>query len=213
MDSVVEKILSRGIRSLSDAELLSVVVGDMSTTLAERLLVAYGADLSRLCRDELPRLRMVEGIGLKCASRITAATELGRRVAESDGAQTETIATSDDVVRLLGAYMQELNHEECWVLYLTSSNRIVERMRVSQGGVQQTVVDTRIVVKRAIELLAVQLVVVHNHPSGAATPSEADRALTDKIAQAAALFEIKLLDHVIIARNESCSFRQLGLLK
>ena len=98
------------------------------------------------------------------------------------------------------------------MLYLTSSNRIVERQRVSQGGVQGTVVDHRLIIKRALELLATQLIMVHNHPSGAAEPSPQDKVLTERIARAAALFDIRLLDHLIISREGDFSFLREGLL-
>ena len=110
-------------------------------------------------------------------------------------------------------YNEEMKYEECWCLYLNTGNRIVERQRVSQGGVQATVVDHRLVIKRALELLATQIILVHNHPSGAALPSEQDKILTKKIAEAAALFDIRLLDHLIIARGGEYSFRQSGLLQ
>jgi DNA repair protein RadC len=105
-----------------------------------------------------------------------------------------------------------MNHEECWVLYLTSSNRLLERQRVSQGGVQATVVDHRIIVKRALELLSTQIILVHNHPSGAAEPSAADKTLTRKLKDAAALFDIKLLDHIIISSEGNFSFLRDGLM-
>lgn len=97
-------------------------------------------------------------------------------------------------------------------MYLTASNRIIERQRVSQGGVTGTVVDHRIVVKRALELLATQLILIHNHPSGTAEASPQDRALTERIARAAALFDIRLLDHIVIARGGDFSFLRAGLL-
>ena len=97
-------------------------------------------------------------------------------------------------------------------VYLTSSNSIIERQRISQGGVQGTVVDHRLVVKRALELLATQLVLIHNHPSGAAAPSPQDKVLTERVAQAAALFDIRLLDHIIIAREGDFSFLRAGLV-
>jgi DNA repair protein RadC len=100
-----------------------------------------------------------------------------------------------------------LQHEECWALYLASSGRVIERMRVSQGGVQATVVDCKLILKRAIELLATQIVLVHNHPSGSAEPSRQDLELTERVASAAALLDIRLLDHVIIARGAHYSFR------
>ncbi len=105
-----------------------------------------------------------------------------------------------------------LQHEECWVVHLTASNRIIERQQVSRGGVQGTVVDFRLIVKRAIELLATRLVLVHNHPSGTAEPSAQDKQLTERIAAAASLFDIQLLDHLIIARGGNFSFRREGLI-
>ena len=105
-----------------------------------------------------------------------------------------------------------MKHEECWVLYLTSSNRLLERQRVSQGGVQATVVDHRLIIKRALELLSTQIILTHNHPSGAAEPSAADKVLTRKVAEAAALFDIKVLDHVIISSEGEFSFRREGLM-
>ncbi len=98
------------------------------------------------------------------------------------------------------------------MLYLTSSNRLLERRRVSQGGVQATVVDHRLIVKRALELLSTQIIMIHNHPSGAAEPSAADKTLTEKVRDAAALFDIRLLDHIIISREGEFSFRRMSLL-
>lgn len=114
--------------------------------------------------------------------------------------------------RLFRPQLEQLPHEECWAVYLTASNRIIERQRVSQGGVTGTVVDHRIVVKRALELLATQLILIHNHPSGTAEASPQDRALTERIARAAALFDIRLLDHIVIARGGDFSFLRAGLL-
>ena len=115
------------------------------------------------------------------------------------------------MVALFRPQLETLAYEECWAVYLTSSNRIIERQRISQGGVQGTVVDHRLVVKRA-ELLATQLVLIHNHPSGAAAPSPQDKVLTERVAQAAALFDIRLLDHIIIAREGDFSFLRAGLV-
>ena len=166
----------------------------------------------RLAAESEARLRMIGGLGLKRARLLLTAAEFGRRVAVSGAAESDFVASSDDVVRLFRPRLERLTHEECWVVYLTSSNRIIERQRVSQGGVTGTVVDHRLIVKRALELLATQLILIHNHPSGAAEPSAQDRALTDKIARAAALFDIRLLDHLIISREGDYSFLREGLL-
>ena len=98
------------------------------------------------------------------------------------------------------------------MVYLTSSNRIIERQRVSQGGVTGTVVDHRLIVKRALELLATQLILIHNHPSGTPEASGQDKALTERVARAAELFDIRLLDHIIIAREGDFSLRREGLM-
>ena len=143
---------------------------------------------------------------------LLAAAELGRRITAARAAETDVISSSDDVVRLFRSQLETLSHEECWAVYLTSSNRIIERQRVSQGGVQGTVVDHRLIIKRALELLATQLILIHNHPSGAAEASPQDKVLTERIAQAAALFDIRLLDHIIIAREGDFSFLREGLI-
>lgn len=209
MKSIRDKIALRGVGELSDAELLAVVIED--ETLAGKIISECGS-LSGIVRTELPRLRMIEGLGLRRAEKIAASAELGRRLVAAEAQNVDSIATSDDIVRIFRPIVEGLSHEECWVLFLTNSNRIIERQRVSQGGVQATIVDNRLIVKRALELLSTQIVLVHNHPSGAAEPSDADIALTRKVREAAALFDIRLLDHIIIAGSGSYSFRSGGLL-
>ena len=211
MQQIADKMAARGVAALDDRELLALLLDDEQA--ADALWQASGESLERLARTELPRLRMLGGLGLRRARLLLAAAEYGRRVAEAQSAAAEVIATSDDVVRLFRPRLERLDHEECWVVYLTSSNRIIERQRVSQGGVQGTVVDHRLIVKRALELLATQLILVHNHPSGAAEASPQDRVLTERIARAAALFDIRLLDHLIVAREGDFSFLREGLLK
>ncbi len=210
MQPLYDKALSRGIASLSDEELLTLLVEEPG--VAASVLRSCGGSLASVAAEEPARLRMVGGLGRNRALRLLSAAEFGRRVAESRAGEADVIATSDDVVHLFRPKLQRLDHEECWVLYLTSSNRIVERQRVSQGGVQGTVVDHRLIIKRALELLATQLIMVHNHPSGAAEPSPQDKVLTERIARAAALFDIRLLDHLIISREGDFSFLREGLL-
>lgn len=216
MKNLHDKLMSRGTASLSDAELLAILVESATDqrdpqAVAEGLLTSCGS-LAGVARSELSRLRMVEGIGLKRAERMVVAAEFGRRIARATTSDVECIKTDEDVARLMRPIFEGMQHEECWVLYLTSSNRLIERQRVSQGGVQATVVDHRLIVKRALELLATQLIMVHNHPSGAAEPSLADKELTKKVKSAAALFDIRMLDHVIISREGNFSFRREGIL-
>ena len=209
--------MTRGVGALTDAELLSLVVDDGATAdkaieLGERIL-AECRSVAGLGNMEISRLRMVEGVGLKRASRIVASAELGRRMAALQVEQVTTISSSAEAVKIFRPLFEGLQHEECWVLYLTNSNRVIERQRVSQGGVQGTVVDHRLIAKRALELLATQVIMAHNHPSGSAEPSSQDIALTKRIAEALALFDIRLLDHLIIADGEELSLSSRGLLK
>ncbi len=216
MKNLHDKLMSRGAVSLTDAELLALLVESSDDSrdplaTAEKLL-ALGGSLAGITRTDLGRLRMAEGLGLRRAERLILSAEFGRRVAASTEQDVECISTDADVVRLMRPIFDPMRHEECWVLYLTSSNRLLERRRVSQGGVQATVVDHRLIVKRALELLSTQIIMIHNHPSGAAEPSAADKTLTEKVRDAAALFDIRLLDHIIISREGEFSFRRMSLL-
>lgn len=207
MEELRDRLILRGAAALTDVELLALLLDSRDS--AERILEEAGG-LSNLVAGDVSRMRMVGGMGLRSAERLVVALELGRR-AVSESSSAVTISSSGDVVKELAPLMRTLKHEECWVLYLTSANRIIERQRVSQGGLVATVVDHRLVVKRALELFATRIVVAHNHPSGSAVPSEADVLLTRRIREAAALFDIELLDHVIIASSgESYSLKQGG---
>ncbi len=212
-----ERITARGIESLSDADLLAVVMGEesasvVSSTAAEQLLEAFGGSLTAISNEEIARLRMTAGLGLRRAERVAAAAELGRRVTAQQSEQVQTIESSDDIRRMFAPRMEGLQHEECWAIFLTASNRIIDSRRISQGGVSGTVVDHRLVVKRALELLAPQIIVVHNHPSGSAQPSGNDDQITMRLREAAALFDIRLLDHIIIARGSHFSYAAVGCL-
>ena len=209
MTTISDKMAVRGVGALTDRELLTLLTEDGQR--ADALLAACGDSLARIAGEGEARLRMIGGLGLRRARLLLAAAEFGRRAVAERAAEADCIATSD-VVRLFRPQLEQLPHEECWAVYLTASNRIIERQRVSQGGVTGTVVDHRIVVKRALELLATQLILIHNHPSGTAEASPQDRALTERIARAAALFDIRLLDHIVIARGGDFSFLRAGLL-
>ena len=218
MKNTLDRLVSRGAEVLSDEELLSVLLADGSqddsaSIMARGVIAECGARLSNVAESDFARLRMMSGIGKLRAARLKAAVELGRRVAREEVAHHDTIKSDDDVVRVMQPVIGSLQHEECWALYLASSGKILERMRVSQGGVQATVVDCKLIIKRALELLAVQIVLVHNHPSGNTEPSKQDLLLTERVAEAAKLFDIRLLDHVVIARGAHYSFRGQGLIK
>ncbi len=216
MKNLHDRLRSRGAAALTDEELLALLIESENDSrdpqsVARQLIAACGS-IAEIAHTELSRLRMTEGLGLRRAERLTVAAEFGRRVARATARDVECITSDGDVAQLMRPIFDGLSHEECWALYLTSSNRIIERQRVSQGGVQATVVDHRLIVKRALELLSTQIILVHNHPSGAASPSDADKVLTRKIKEAAALFDIQLLDHIIISSEGHFSLRREGMM-
>lgn len=217
INNIHDKLVLQGADSMDDKELVTMLLGSGSDQAdTERIVEALFAEcgnLGSLRRLNLSRLRMIGGMGVRRAEKIVAALELGRRVALLDSAEKRVITSNEDVVAMMRPMLQDLLHEECWAIYLTSTNGVLEQMRISQGGVQATVVDTRCVVKRALELLAPKIILVHNHPSGMAKPSAQDVALTTKIQQAAQLFDIELIDHVIVSSEGSYSFRSVGQLK
>ncbi len=209
MQDIHNKIALRGIESLSDIELLSILLEDKA--LAEELIKECGS-LASLANISSSRLRMMGGLGAKRTERIQTAIEIGHRISSANRAIEESISSSEDIVRTMRPLLKELKHEECWAIYLTNSNRIIEKSRISQGGIQATVVDHRLIVKRALELLSTRIIIVHNHPSGSATPSGADFDITKRIKEASSLFDIQLLDHIIISATESYSFKSEGKL-
>lgn len=218
MRNIADKLSLRGAAALSDEELVAVVIAespsdDAAVATARAVVAECGGRLAGVAACDLARLRMVAGLGKAKALRLKAAVEIGSRVAQSSAAAHDVIASDKDVVRIMEPIIGALQHEECWVLYLASSGRVLERMRISQGGVQSTVVDCRLIIKRALELLAVQIVIVHNHPSGTPEPSAQDVTLTERVTEAAALFDIRLLDHVIISHGSHYSFRGHNLVK
>ncbi len=210
-----EKLMNQGVQSLSDAELLSILLqrgeaGLSALELAERLLENYDHHLMRIELDGPGKLRSVAQLGVTRAAMVCVALELGRRCRAAESGLRDQIMSDRDVIELFQPELAMLQHEEFWALYLNASNKILDRVRISQGGVTGTVVDYKLIVKRAIERLAQGILLVHNHPSGNPLPSEADRQITERLVHAAALFEITVADHVIITAGECYSFREHG---
>ena len=212
---VRKKLLHQGAAFLNDAELLSILLGKgegnvTAVELAERLLKKVDGNFMALGQFTLQQLRMTENLGIGRAAQVAAALELGRRFRVQATQTREIIETDSDVIEIFQPQLAGLTHEEFWALYLNSSNKIQEKVRISQGGVSGTVVDVRLVVKRALERLSSAIVLVHNHPSGNPTPSEQDQQITRQLYQAAALFDIRVIDHIIITAGTCHSFRRHG---
>ena len=214
---VRDKLITQGVEKLSDAELIGLLLQEaggpqQTVKTAQKLLDSSGGNLEQLSRMDIRRLRMAEGLGIKRAALLAAAFELGRRCRGNEGESPVVIGNNEDVIKIFRPQIASLPHEEFWVLFLSSANTVIGKTRVSQGGVSGMVVDHRLIVKRAVELLSSGIILVHNHPSGVAIPSDEDRSLTEKIRAAAELFDISILDHMIITSGECFSFRQMGFL-
>lgn len=208
---VREKFVARGAEALNEVELLSLVLatrsGEESVELAERVLDNVGS-LSALAHISAGELRQVEALGMERATRVVAAMELARRVLAAESAEQLTIRDRNDVVAFFAPLIATLPHEELWVLYLSSSNRVIERRRISVGGSSSVSADCKLIVRHALSLVASAIIVVHNHPSGATEPSGEDARFTEQLRQACNLFDISLLDHIIVAKGGgSYSFR------
>ena len=218
MKNITDKLQSRGAQALTDEELLAVTLAENSEdasakSITAELLKEAGGSLLRVEAIGLDRMRMIAGMGRLRAQKVLAAAELGRRISVAEASVQEKVHSDKDVVRIMEPVLGALQYEECWALYLASSGKVLESTRISQGGVQSTVVDCKMVIRRALELLAPQIVLVHNHPSGSPEPSQQDIALTERVAEAAKLFDMRLLDHVIVARGAHYSFRAHNLVK
>jgi DNA repair protein RadC len=199
-----EKMLLKGIQTLSDSELLALLIGSgirnsSAVDLARQVLNMAGNNLDKLGKYSISDLRKLKGIGQARAVSIVAALELGRRRNLSDSPDELKITGSSDVFGLIGPVLSDLTHEEFWVLLLNRSNKILSKHKISQGGITGTVTDIRMILKLALDKLATGLILCHNHPSGNLQPSEADISITRRIKESAALMDISLLDHVIVA--------------
>jgi len=210
-DKPREKLLNKGRNSLSDAELVAILIGSGSTeesavALSKRILASVNHQLGELGRLSVPQLMQFRGIGKAKAVTIAAALELGRRRRGKEAAKVTRISSSREVFDLMQPLIGELPHEEFWIVYLNNANKVIHSTLLSKGGITGTLVDVRLVMKQALELGSVALILAHNHPSGTLKPSEADKQITYKLKKAAEALDIKILDHLIITERDYYSF-------
>jgi DNA repair protein RadC len=206
-----ERLMNHGIQSLSTSELIAILIGSgiknqSAVELARKILGSADNDLDQLGRFSVSDFMKIKGIGKARAIAIVSALELGRRRKLSESANRLKITSSGDVFEVLNQYLADLSHEEFWILLLNRSNKIIEKRKISQGGISGTVTDIRMILKFAIEALASSIILCHNHPSGNLQPSEADIQVTRKLKESSALMDINLLDHIIIAGKQYFSF-------
>ena len=211
-----EKFLLKGKSTLSDSELLAILIGsgsrnESAVQLCQRILASSENNLNTLGKMSVAQLMQFKGIGEAKAISIAAALELGRRRRAEEAVELKKITSSKAVFDIMQPIIGELPHEEFWVLYLNNSNKVIYKAQLSKGGITGTVVDIRIIFKMAFEQNATGLILSHNHPSGKLIASEADLKITKPIKEAGQTLEIQVLDHLIIAENGYLSFQDEGI--
>ena len=212
-----EKLLFNGAATLSDSELLAILIHNGSR---EKTAVDLAKDILKLSKDNLSELgklsvkdlMKIKGIGEAKAISIVAALELGRRRQTSGTLQKKIISTSNDIADYCIAKLKDYRHEVFAVMFLNRANKINHFEIVSEGGITGTVADPRIILKKALDEDAVSIILCHNHPSGSLKPSRAEEDLTHKIKEAAKYFDIRVLDHMIVSDVGYFSFADEGLL-
>ena len=212
-----EKLLLNGRHTLSDAELIAILIrtgikNQSAVELAKQILHQCNNNLSELSRLNVKELARFKGMGNVKAITVIAALELGRRRRESEAVKKEAISSSNDIVGLMQPQLADLVHEEFWLILLNRANHVITRLAISKGGISGTVVDPRLVFKAAIEHHASGIILCHNHPSGNVKPSSEDINLTKKLRDAGKNLEINVLDHIIIAGASFYSFADEGII-
>ncbi len=211
-----EKMARKGAQSLSDAELLAILIGsgnkdESAVELSRRIMRECKDNINELARLSITDLcKRFKGIGEAKAITIMAALELGKRRKTGDVIERKKIVSSQDFFDLFESVLIDLPHEEFWVALLDGANKLLEIKRLTQGGSQQTVVDLPMLLKMALEKSASGIAVAHNHPSGQNHPSPEDNQITKRIKQGCEAIGIRFLDHIIIARGSYYSFADEG---
>ncbi|MCG9970125.1 RadC family protein [Christiangramia crocea] len=212
-----EKLLQKGKASLSDSELIAILLGsgsknESAVELSKRILSSTLNNLNELGKLSVNQLCKFKGVGPAKAVAIVAALELGRRRRLEEALEQKKITSSRSVYEIMLPVIGELPHEEFWIIYLNNSNKVIEKFQISKGGITGTLVDVRITLRKALELGAVSIILIHNHPSGNLKASEADKQLTKKLKTAAESLDIKVLDHIIVTEKSYLSFADEGML-
>ena len=211
-----EKFLLKGKSTLSDSELLAILIGsgsrnESAVQLCQRILASTNNNLNQLGKLSIAQLTQFKGIGEAKAITIAAALELGRRRRSEEVVELTKITSSKAVFEIMQPIIGELPHEEFWVLYLNNSNKVIYKSQLSKGGITGTIVDVRLIFKTVFEHNATGIILTHNHPSGKLVASEQDIQVTKKIKLAAQQLDVNLLDHIIITENGFYSFNDEGI--
>ena len=212
-----EKLLLKGKAALSDAELIAILIGsgsrnESAVDLSKKILNSVDNSINKLGKLSVAELQKFKGIGEAKAISIITALELGRRRRLEQALELPKITSSKEVFSIMQPIIGELQHEEFWIIFLNNSNKVLYKEQSSKGGLTGTLVDLRLVFKKAIELYATAIILCHNHPSGKLQPSNADKLITSKLKNAGETLDIKVLDHLIITENAYFSFADENLM-
>ena len=210
-----EKMANLGTEALSDAELLAILIGKGSpqedaVSLMKRILADCKNNLNTLGKRSIHELCQYNGIGEAKAITILAACELGKRRQMESPEERPDLGTATRIYNHMHPIMQDLDVEEFWVLLMNQQYRLIKKAKISHGGITETAVDIRIIMKEAVLANATILAVCHNHPSGNLSPSSQDDHLTKDIKRACELMRIHFLDHVIITDGQYYSYHESG---
>lgn len=216
-DKPREKMIDKGPAVLSNAELLAIIIGsenleETAVQLMQRLLVAADHRLENIYKMPFETLLTLKGVGPAKAVKIKAAVEMGKRMQFQTHNTSPVCLSSSDAYACIQEDLLALSHEEFWVLYLNQQHRLLHKNCLSKGGIAQSTVDIRLLLKRALEVGATALIVAHNHPSGGLVPSPSDKLITEKIKKATGQLDIRLLDYLIVSEKGYFSFADQNLL-
>jgi DNA repair protein RadC len=212
-----QKMLLKGVNSLSDAELLAIIIGtgikdNSSLEIAKQMLGFSDNNLNKFWRSDFSDLKKFTGIGEKRAIKLLAIFALARRRNESETMSQPKVTSSRDAFEIFHSLIGDLPYEEFWMLILSKANKVLKKIRISEGGVSGTVVDPKKIYKIALDHHSSSLILGHNHPSGNIQPSEADHKITKKIKECGILLDIAVLDHIIVGNEQYYSYADEGSL-
>ena len=214
-DRPTERLQRFGTDSLTDAELLAILIGSgtsqySAVDLAKHVLGKFGGNLNTLGKARFDEFEDIEGVGTQTACKIMAAVELGKRRQTATAELRPDMSTATRIYNYMLPKMQDLNHEEFWVLLMNQNYKLLKAERISIGGITETSADIRIIMREAVLNNATILAVCHNHPSGSISPSRQDDMLTQSIQKACQLMRIHFLDHVIVTDGAYYSYHEQG---
>lgn len=208
---------SLGVNTLTNVELVSLVLNRGAGTYdsmhqARQMLNISGESLRELSKKRLDELEVVPGIGHCKALALMAALELGKRYASEEHRQTVDLGSATSIYNLLAPKLTDIDHEEMWLVFMNNNYKLISYERLSIGGITETAVDVRLIIRQAVLKNSTVIAMVHNHPSGSLRPSKDDDRLTERVRKACELMRMYLLDHLIISSSGYYSYRESGRL-